>query len=324
MNQASEKKEIAYRVALSIGVTLALLLLLYYAVDVRALAQALRRLGLLGFGILSSVSVLTVALRWARLQLALGMRPSRQILRVASLHGAAVAVLPAKLGELILPLALKRYHDIELPSAIGLLLILRFYDLLLLVGIGAVVFFLLPTTAETYPGYATLALFAACLSIATAALLPWLARIGRYLLVPALDAGGRVDRLIASITHGIARIDAPRSLAVTATSGLIWCSIIALSYAAVIEINGPSSDPLHAAAAGLAGSLAFVLPISGIANAGPFEAAFAGTLTALGMGLEPALASAVAVHLAAIVGNVVSVILAYAIFPLASRNAKAP
>jgi hypothetical protein len=103
---------------------------------------------------------------------------------------------------------------------------------------------------------------------------------------------------------------------IAALSFIIWGTIIALAHAAITAISPIGGCWLHSAAAAVAGSLAFAVPISGIANTGPFEAAFAGALTALGAKLEPALASAVVVHLAAIVGNVISVMLGFAAFPV--------
>lgn len=215
------------------------------------------------------------------------------VISASFLHGAANAVLPARLGEAVLPLALSRYAGLKPMRAIGLLLIVRLGDLIALAGLGLLLVAALDTWSLVPEGRIALAVLGAAL-IAAIGAVPFLVRLlGRW-------APGFVGSLANGIAAAGTRLGSGSHAALVILTLAIW---LALGVAAYVSIAAMALTVDFALAwlACIAASLAFALPTNGIASIGPFEAAFAGVLIAGGASAEAALAAAVHLHLCALI-----------------------
>lgn len=259
-----------------------------------AFEAASRTLALAGAAVWAGALVIMLAigvLRFLRLQIALGETAPLETFNAAALHASASALIPGKLGELILPIVVRRLTGSSLLAGAGLLVFLRALDLAALTAVGC---------------------FAGILAGGSALLLGPLA-------VAALAAPFALHRL-AKLTHGrqgrcwtvvartadfAARFTFAQNVSMLALSLTVW---IALWGAALLAAEGMGLDaPI--ATAGLAvaaASAAFASPVNGVANAGPFEAAFSGVYAGFGYSLAPALAAAVLLHVCAIAAPLLS------------------
>lgn len=239
------------------------------------------------------LSLLMALLRAARVVVLADAVRTGLVIRASFLHGAANAILPARIGEAVLPLTLARYGGMDPMRAVGLLLILRLSDLIALVGFGSLL-----VAALNFWEFSTelrLVLAAAgILLIAGIGVVPFLVRIVGRSAPRAIRAwANRITVAGAQLTHG-------SRIGLFALTLGIW---VALGIAAQISIDatGLRVDPMLAWLACLAASLAFALPTNGIASIGPFEAAFVGVLVAADGSGEAALAAAVHLHMCALI-----------------------
>lgn len=236
----------------------------------------------------AGVLVLMIAvagLRFLRLRTALGAPPPLETFNAAALHGSAAALLPGKLGELVLPLVVRRLTGQSILAGAGLLVFFRALDFAALVAAAAVAGMLAGGPAP---------LLAAILLAALAApyLLHALAR-------RPLGRKGGVWSLLANAADIAGRLSIARIATIFALTLAVWGALWA---AALVAADGAGLSA-SAAIAGLAlaaASAAFASPVNGIANAGPFEAAFAGVYAAFGHAAAPALAAAILVHACAV------------------------
>ena len=137
---------------------------------------------------------------------------------------------------------------------------------------------------------------------------PALARIG--------GAWGHrlVSRWGSRISAAAVEVGRSSAIILAGSTFSVWLTLVLAAQASVAAV-GIAVDPGTAALASVAASLAFALPVSGFANVGPFEAAFAGVLVAGGVQAESALAAALLLHLCALAGAVIPALAALA-FPV--------
>lgn len=231
---------------------------------------------------------------------------SLYLLRLVSLQSLANHLLPAKLGEAALVLMLRTWHAVPVTTGTGILLLVRGFDLLIVVGLGAVaaaaVLASQVADARLY-GLSVGALWAVAGAV-------WLGPFLFYALRPIrwlhhLERGredsrwGRIGRLVAAVLRPLFALP-PRQLVVFWGLTLaLWIAQMLAAY--VVTLSVAPGFPFAVAVAGMAaGSIAFALPIGGLASFGPFEAAWTLTAVALGADGSAALAGAVTVHLASI------------------------
>jgi Lysylphosphatidylglycerol synthase TM region len=201
----------------------------------------------------------------------------------------------------VLPLALVRQADYSLAKAVGVLLLLRLYDLLTLLVTGAV----------------ALALLAEQFEIASLQALLWIGAIailGFMVLFPAiatlvsgqvrkyLKPEGKIVRFVDQLSFAARDLPAQRLAGLILTSGLVWASLFLVFYLTAAMIAA-TPGPAASALAGVAGALAFALPVNGLANVGPFEAAWASVMIPLGVIPEDAVAAALLSHFIIIFSN---------------------
>ncbi len=272
--------------AVCIGFALSLL-------DLGESANALTEIGPQAWMSVVFLSLIMAVLRAVRVTVIAGIVQFAPVIRASFLHGAANAVLPARMGEAVLPLALVRYSGLDLMRAVGLLLIVRLGDLLALFGIGLLLVAALDFWSLS-AGIRLLLTVVAVLLIVGVGIVPYVVRkLGRW--APRF-VGGLVGRVAAAGE----RIGGGSRVWLVVLTLLIWITL-GLAAQTSIAAAGLPIDFKLAWLASVAASLAFALPTNGIASIGPFEAAFVGVLVAAGAPAEAALAAAVHLHLCALI-----------------------
>ena len=291
-----------WRIAASLVMTVLFAALAALLLDIETTFGALAAVdkSLLPLVLLAMAAVVLV--RTLRVAVALGQRPSWPLLRAVALHGAAVAVLPAKLGEVILPLALNRLAGMSLAGATGLLFVLRIYDLLVLIVIGAfaLAFTAAPLGLDALQVPATVAAVLACVAMFA---LPVMTRMLRGVLGRPLRRFPRLHDLFHRLSENLALLPAARIVQLICVSALMWGLIFTSLHCAALATDS-AAGPVNSVLAGVAASLAFALPLNGVANFGPFEAAWIAVMVRAGIAPEVAAAGALAGHAGAIVVNV--------------------
>lgn len=253
-----------------------------------ALQDAARSLFAAGPAVWSACLALMVgvaALRFVRLRIALSEAAFVDVFTASAAHGSAAALAPGKLGELALPFLVRRLSGSPLIAGAGLLVLHRLMDFVVLLALGGFAFALLAGTP-----------LAAAPVLVGAAATP----LALQRLLGLLDGRrGKIAELLSSAAKIAARLSLARLYATFAMTALIWAT---LWTGAFVAAEGAGIDrPFAAAGVALAAaSAAFASPVNGVANAGPFEAAFAGAYVAAGASIAPALAAAALTHACAI------------------------
>ena len=237
------------------------------------------------------VVLATMTLRAARLCLALGERLNLVLGCVSIVHNALVAILPAKLGEFALPTLLSRLGKTQTLDAVGLLVGMRVLDLLALAVVGGCASGLVLPSPLSW-----LSFLAAALGILLLGLLPLLSsrlRRSREGLLHPRARSSLSNRLALSISA----FGGASGFRLGALSILIWASLFTSFY---VFTGGPGHSWAAVAFEGTAGSLAFAIPVSGIGNLGPFQAAWVAASRFIGVA-DDALMRAIIAHGAVLV-----------------------
>ncbi|MDN5923365.1 MAG: flippase-like domain-containing protein [Xanthomonadales bacterium] len=241
----------------------------------------------------AAIAAVTINLRGLRLCLCVSGRLISSLLPIAYIFNGLSALLPAKLGEVSLPLLLRHQSSTSISMGVGVLLLLRVLDLLALLLVGAV-----PTAIALHENHAGLSW--AAWAVAGCSLLGILVLIlagpplARY-----IHGHGSSDhalvRLASRLASPVAHMRRAHLLQLVVLTLAIWISLftsfVVLAHATLSEVGG-----CQIAAAGTAASLAFAVPASAIANVGPFQIAWVWALVGFGHAPGSALASALVVH----------------------------
>lgn len=233
------------------------------------------------------VAATTQALRAWRLSVLLGHPISLPLVGLVARHQFWANLLPFRAGEAALPVFLKISYKIPLVQGAMMLLVLRVYDLGMIVALGGVVAGVMlwsaPWFAPAAPWVLTLGVCATmCLFIA-----PWIAQ--GFLSLPWLQK-------IKSLLEGLTALTPSHQRRLVWTTLWVWVSVLA-AYALAFQAVGISLTAAEAIISGAAGALAFALPINGLAGVGPFEAAITATLSSLGYDASLSLSAAIAAHI---------------------------
>lgn len=284
----------AIAIAISLAVTAAFGFIAVYFIDWNSFVAAYAKISLTKLVILSALGLIPVLLRVLRLCVAIGQPVQWIFFRAVTIQGAAVATLPAKIGEAVLPLVLMRHAEYSLPRAVGVLLLLRLYDLLTLMVTGAVSLALLATDFGM-AGWRPLLLLGAAATVGGMVLFPWLAALVSRQIRNYLNPEGKIVRLVDQLSFAARDLPKKRLAGLIAVSGCVWISLFLVFYLTGMIMDA-SPGPAASVLAGVAGALAFALPVNGLANLGPFEAAWAGVMIPLGVVPGHAIAAAVLSH----------------------------
>jgi hypothetical protein len=224
--------------------------------------------------------------------------PDATMVRIACQANFLNLALPFRLGELGFPVLMQRRYGIGFLHATGVLLLARLFDL---AAVGCILLAsawslgIIPGALKLVAAVGALVLAVAPFGVALAgrALRPHLVRlpyVGKIAepLSAALDALG----------------DARTRMAVVAVGFAIW---LALAWMAVLVADAvvDTASAMAAVLGGAASSVAFALPINGIAGIGPTQAAWVAATVQAGVPWDDAVISALALHAVVLVNAVV-------------------
>jgi hypothetical protein len=243
--------------------------------------------------------ILSYGLRAWRLAVILGIPLSPGIAQVALLHNLLNALLPVKLGELSLPLLIRRHQGDGLAKGLGILVVIRALDVLGLLGWGSILLLVQghpETNSVRWLGLAGL--------MVTVALLAILVGVGHYFRRrPGVDATlarwPRIQRAWQDLGAGLAGLSSARLGRAVLLSLLIWILITAAFHTAALAF-GVVAPFVTTTLATASGTVAFMLPINGLASLGPPQLAWAGVLATMGGGWESSLVAATVTQLIAL------------------------
>ena len=231
-------------------------------------------------------------------------RTDRWPLRLAVLHNFFGLILPLRLGELSLLWYLKREGGHSYVTSAGYLMLLRLFDLFCLaLAISAAAWWVL----DPADGSGALRWWGPALSAAVGLAilaLPVLFRLGAVYLRHSrhrfLDRWR--DRLLdtATVLTGLGHGHLALTLSATVLLWAVLIGVCAIAIDAVLPAAGPAV--VLAAFSGMA--LTYLLPATGIANLGSFEAGWVAGMTLAGVAVEPALASGILAHAFFMAGTV--------------------
>jgi hypothetical protein len=246
----------------------------------------------------AAAAAAALLLRGARLVLVVpgsGLGFARATLVATTAQGAALFV-PARIGELALPLLLRRHTGLDLSSGVGILFMVRTFDL---------------AATGLWGGLAIIAVWglgkppalaAAAALLIPPLILPIVLRAADLAALRCLAVRGgwgrRWTRRIRTVRRAVTDLGKrPLRLAgAFATSflmtGLTWVVVWFL-----LAASGFSWPPQHVVAGSVVASLANLLPFNLVANLGTLEAGWTAAFTALGVPLEIAAATGIICHL---------------------------
>jgi uncharacterized protein (TIRG00374 family) len=282
--------------ALQAAAALALLGAVIWVAGPRRIVELIGSTDLKLVGVAAGAFGCTAVLRGLRLLLLLPrhtLRLDRATL-VAVAAQAASQVVPARLGELALPLLLGRVCRLDLVSGAATLLAARALDM---AALGAWTVAACAAASATHPAVWT----AGALLLAAPLLLPWLTggldRIAAHWSSRAGAArrwAERVHRLHAAVVElGASRI----RLALAGASSLaMWGGVWVLTWF-LLAAMGHRWPPLTVAAGSAVASITNILPVNLVANLGTLEAGWTAAFSTLGVPLETAAATGLAAHL---------------------------
>ena len=263
--------------------------------DVWGLMKSADPLALIPAAAAAAVALLLRGIRLLLVAPAANMGISRAVLVAAAAQGAALFV-PARVGELALPLLLKRESGVELSAGIGTLFAVRTFDL---------------AATGLWGGVAVLAVWGVDSPLAFAAavalmvpplILPVVLRLADRTALHCLAVRGgwgrRWTRQVRTVRRTVADLGRrpARLIGAFAASFLMTGSTWVVVWF-LLAASGFSWPAQHVVAGSAAASLANLLPFNLVANLGTLEAGWTAAFTALGVPLDVAAATGLICHL---------------------------
>ena len=227
-----------------------------------------------------------------------GATPSLTVFSVSVLHAFLASLLPMRIGELSLVLLLKHRHQMTMSRGLGVLIGTKALDFLFLLAVGCFSAAWLIRNHETD----RTSLMILVMVMGIVASLGFLALpLSRWpLRAISLASEQRdwrhlshfTDELISSysvLTH-------QQVITLQVTTAFVWALFLTSFHLCALAVNGtPGLIDTYAAA--VAGSFAFALPVNGLAQFGPFEAAwFSAAYSLSGIDISRSLPAALLVH----------------------------
>jgi hypothetical protein len=190
-------------------------------------------------------------------------------------------------------------------------------DLLLVTAVGGITAWLVLPAHGELPWLPAACGLAGAGSAAGFLLLPYVA--------PALSSGlarlhhrrgGLLTAIPARVLASYAGLSRRRIAGLQLATGAVWLALLACNHICALAV-GATAGLGASLLASVASAYAFVSPINGIAQVGPFEAAWTYAAMAAGEDYNVALASAVLIHLTTLLGGAAQ---AAIVTPLGSRG----
>ena len=298
------RRKLWFRAGIAVAITAGCAYWLFPADVLHAFAAALARSDpWLAVGAFAMVIVAQAARGWRLAVLVTpSVRPRLDIYAISALHNFLASLLPARLGELSLVVMLRTRLAMPAASGAGVMIGVRLFDLsVILAAFGVSGWLVLP--ADGPLGWARPWLGAGGVAaVAMFLLLPALGRFAADRLPPVEPAGGRIARLASLLLAGYRGLSWRRGSLLQVASLAIWVAMFAGYHLAFLAVR-PVADALVTVFAGTAGSVAFVMPVNGVAQVGPFQAAWTYAATAAGAPYAESLAASVLFHAVALVAG---------------------
>ncbi len=265
--------------------------------------------------------LLVVAGQWSRgWRLALLVVPTEwasfRIYRISVIHNFLASIIPARLGEISLIVLLRRHYAVPAMAGTGILIGIRVLDLLLLTAVGGIAgWSILPADGGMAWLVATCGLAGVGSSMAFF-LLPYVApALSRFFAGLHTRHGRLPISIVARILASYTGLTHRRVAGLQIATGAIWLSLLACYHLCALAV-GATAGLGASLLASVVASYAFVSPVNGIAQVGPFEAAWTYAAMAAGEAYAIALATAVLVHLVTLLGGALQAAL---VFPFGPR-----
>jgi uncharacterized protein (TIRG00374 family) len=230
------------RLAISIGLGLALLVIFFKGMDWRAVGEAFQRADPVYMAGVVLATVTTYSLRawrWGYLLRPLARVPFGRLFSVTLLGFAAGLVVP-RAGEVLRPYLVGRHHQLRTSAAFASIILERLLDLITVLSLFGLYLYVLPLPAAQQRGPLLGMLKAAGGLAALAALAVLgllvalhlraervLGTLDRVLFKLPRRVAEPVSRALRAFAEGLAVLQAPPShlLAIAGQSLLLWCSI---------------------------------------------------------------------------------------------------
>ena len=276
---------ILFAILLSAGIVVAVIALGDGGRYMDAVAS-LRPLPLVGVAVLLGACN---ALRVWRLRLVVPGVRVVPLAGAALLHQFMVGVIPAKLGELALPLLLSRTGRIPMGQAFGVLLYIRLLDLAALLVVASVSVMVAGRTIGPQAPWVAFGVLVAVAGIAVVGTFVFL------FLHRTRGSGARLGDLARAVVAPAARLSRHANLAMAGLSLFLWFLLLSAFHLACISLGIDASYGEVVASATL-GNLLAALPVNGIGGIGATHLSWAGMLAGFGQEFEAAFIAGVAVQ----------------------------
>jgi hypothetical protein len=249
--------------------------------------------------------VLVVLVQWARawrfsiMTTGVLALPSWLFLRIALQLNFMNFVLPFRLGELSYPVLMKHHFEHGLLHSAGVLMLARLFDL------AAVLAMLLGAAAVLGLGGGSVGNTALVLGAAACGLAPFALLLGGHALRPRIKQLPHLGSAAAKLTAGLDALrDRTAAMSAVALGWAIWLLLGAAAILVAGAVTATVSPPA-ALLGSAAGSIAFALPVNGIAGIGPAQAAWVAATTHIGVPWDDAVVSSLALHAVVLMNAVV-------------------
>lgn len=282
--------------AAAVAVTAIILWLLLYYSNINSLAAEWHDADVVYLGLASPLILLVTFIRAWRLASLLERPLDGILVRISIYHNLIANLIPFRLGEVALPLLLRRAGIERASTALGLLLIIRAVEFLVIAILGGCAVGLATFTTELFPGMKPLALVLAAAAAAALVLAPALG--GGAATFLSRRPGVQRSRFAPSILGFAAafqNVDRSAFARLVAQTTILNVALF-VYYALCAHAFHAEHDVFGVVAAAAAGAVAFALPINGIAGFGPFEAAWVFALQLQAVPFEAALVSGFVAH----------------------------
>ncbi len=293
---------------LSILITLILLIFFFSTVDLQDIARILSSIDPLYLGIGFLLYVFTYVLRAIRFRILLNHAiPFFRLFPIVCVHNMANSVLPAKSGELSYVYLVKKFGNIQTGEGIATLLVARIFDLICIIPLFILSFFLL----EKYSGgnqymaplFAVVLVFLVILIVSLFRYgKPIFGRLHQRFQNSSLQDVSVLDFLFRKGSDMIEALEGIKSrkgfffgkLSVVSLS--IWISIFLLNYVLILAM-GIEMGFLEVMFASSFGICATMLPIQGILGLGTFETGWTIGFMAVGLSYDLAVSTGFGYHI---------------------------
>jgi uncharacterized protein (TIRG00374 family) len=282
--------------------------------------QLLRSTDVTGLLPAAAMAACALALRGVRLKLLLPPRllPMWTATQVASAAHAAALFVPARLGELALPVLLHRVANWEYSAGVGTLLVARTFDLAAL-GVWAGI-----AIVAVWGFGQPWALVGAAILLVPPLILPKtlavVDAIALRTLAPRGVRGRRWTRRIRRVRRTLTALRSRplRVVGAAVTSLAVWAALWGLTWYLLVAM-GYRWSLSNVIAGSAAASLTNLLPINLLGNFGTLEAGWTAAFIALGVPPDVAAATGFACHLWALVFAAIFGAVAWGLLSVASK-----